>query len=349
MPRQVLYVDDAGAATAWLSQRGFAVGSQIGDAAIVADLPRPEYRDFDPLDIPGVRPEPPPALGPDLLAAIRRVDPATVEEPTRPVRAAAENRPTLLGYRNPALLEGPGGGLEPFDLQADTPFDELVDVCGFGPSNTTTLEGPVVVKLFWIAGVEEAVSKEDLGLVTDQLVKACEWIACRSDRTLRWIYEPLETLHVEPQAQDPADHDPYERLERPWMDPALRQLGLAPEPMSIRTISTRLRESRSAERSAVGFITRFPKYNWAYADRDRFVLDPRGNSPIHGKHLYQAIRHELLHLFGASDEYDCTPRAACLPNDNCGIPAATALRCCMHRLNRDALCTFTRREIGWPG
>jgi len=149
-----------------------------------------------------------------------------------------------------------------------------------------------------------------------------------------------------------------------WRNPAMQAVKYAGHSYGgdwngVANYRNDLRTANDSALAIVIFVTPYATSWHAYASNARLTLCNRNNWGGWGINTIDTITaHEVCHLFGAADEYtgsgtpctSCTTTHGCdnAPNGNCKACAAGGGVPCVMDQNALQMCSFTRRQIGWP-
>lgn len=151
-------------------------------------------------------------------------------------------------------------------------------------------------------------------------------------------------------------------VEDYWRDPAMAEVDYhgttyAAAWNSVAEYREDMRLRNFSAHAIVIFVTPYGTRWHAYASGGRATLANRNNWGNWGIGTIDRITaHEVLHLFGAADEYtgSGTPCSSCntlhgcynIPNGNCG-DCAREFQDCVMDSNQRRLCPWTQGHIGW--
>lgn len=216
-----------------------------------------------------------------------------------------------------------------------------------------SMTGRIAVGIVFVSGASSGLrlSENDQRAVLSQVQKGLQFLATEGRRA-RVIFD-YDVRHVTVQVPPRTVlqvRDKHERLEAPWRDAALRELGYGPGREGWRAYASDIRDARSARWSYVAFFTRYDLHHHAYTDDDKVVMSTESTSSD-PDWLCKVFAHETCHVFGAADEYgncSCTSRHGVfqVSNGNCRACGPTQSSCLM---NEDVLelCDHSRRQLGW--
>ncbi len=159
--------------------------------------------------------------------------------------------------------------------------------------------------------------------------------------------------HVVPVTVRPPDTcSSYESCEAPWRDAALAEMGYQPSLEGSRDYVASIIRTYGARWGYVGYFTKYPLKWFAYQTGERVVMQ-YANDNWGPDNIHSVFAHETGHAFGAKDEYsssDCNCGGQYgyfgAGNCNCASCPGDRLKCLMDG-NNLALCTWSRRQIGW--
>ncbi|WP_077490701.1 tectonin domain-containing protein [Sinomonas mesophila] len=143
-------------------------------------------------------------------------------------------------------------------------------------------------------------------------------------------------------------HD-YEPMEAPWRDAALTQLGFEGSRDGSVDYVTSIRSALGATWAYVGYFTKYPTHHFAYAGRERIVME-YANDGWGPAEISRVFAHETCHIFGAADEYG---GCSCDASGHHGIPNLNCRNCtsaqvpCLMEANTLVLCPWSRGQVGW--
>ncbi|MBD2757225.1 hypothetical protein, partial [Spirosoma validum] len=192
----------------------------------------------------------------------------------------------------------------------------------------------------------------------NEIQTGINWLASQHPvGNLSWVYN-YHYVSIDVANGDNRSREDY------WRNPAMKKIGYNGKSYSddwngVVSYRNELRTVNNSAHAIVVFVTPFAT-NWhAYADNGRLTLANRNNWGNWGINAIDSITaHEVCHLFGAADEYtgDGTPCSSCttthgcdnVPNGNCRACAAGGGIDCLMDQNSLIMCSFTRRQVGWP-
>lgn len=187
----------------------------------------------------------------------------------------------------------------------------------------------------------------------EEVLRACQFLASVEPRAkIEFAYD-FADVSVSLPAEPLRDDDPYEKLEAPWRDAAMKQLGFPEGRSGYQQYLQQLIDGFKSKWGFLAFFTKLPTHHFAYAIWEKVVMQYE-NDGWGPDNIHRVFAHEVCHIFGAADEYggcQCGTLHGYLqaPNNNC-VNCFTAVDqqvpCLMDR-NTLALCEHTRKQIGW--
>lgn len=216
-----------------------------------------------------------------------------------------------------------------------------------------TMMGSIAIGIVIVSGQapELSINVPEQEKILQEVLEATQFLAMAEPRAnVNFDYD-IHTLTVNVAAGTTAQTgDAYERLEAPWRDAALAQMGYAAGRAGYRAYARNLAQSKGTQWSYVAFFTKFPIHHFAYAVYEKVVL-AFGNDGWGPDNLNAVFAHETCHIFGAADEYgtcNCHSTHGVLraPNLNCVNCGSARVPCLMDR-NELVLCQHSRLQLGW--
>src|SRR5262249_45827131 len=95
--------------------------------------------------------------------------------------------------------------------------------------------------------------------------------------------------------------DAYERLEAPWRDAALVELGYQAGRPGYKQYVQDLQNQRATQWAFVAFFTKYAVNHFAYAEFEKVVMH-YANDGWGPDNINAVFAHESCHIFGAADE-----------------------------------------------
>lgn len=198
-------------------------------------------------------------------------------------------------------------------------------------SSTMATNYPRAIAGRW-PGLAEALGRVDAAFWRDSIERI--YFFKNSRFGAKYVRVTPDDFTVEP---DYADGKSYVGLskndaEALWRNPALEQLGYDGSHNGGRQLCADLVAETNADQGIVIYVTKLPAVHHAYAGGYRVTLSKRDYSG----NLSRVLTHEMLHLFGAPDEYlensSCTKkhgRFLQATNSNSRACATTSVNCIM--------------------
>ena len=203
-----------------------------------------------------------------------------------------------------------------------------------------------------------AFSAADRTTLRTEIQTGLNWLASQHPTGgLSWVYD-YQYVKIGTANGTTSSQEDY------WRNPAMKAVKYAGHSYSgdwngVVNYRNDLRTVNDSAHAIVVFVTPYATYWHAYASNGRLTLCNRNNWGGWGINTIDTITaHETCHLFGAADEYtgsgtpctSCTTTHGCdnAPNGNCKACAAGGGVPCVMDANALQLCSFTRRQIGWP-
>ena len=187
--------------------------------------------------------------------------------------------------------------------------------------------------------------------IVDQLNRALDFLTQAEPRAALRFRQIHRTCHLtntdlvqSPSGDRHQSND--ETLENIWLTPAMRQLGCVREQDYL----SQVLEETQCRQGFLVLVNKFPLPHFAYSIGARVTLSYyAGGFGI--ANLHALLVHEICHVFGAADEAGeccCDRRFGHLNvvNGNCAVCNPNPQPCIMAGTDL-ALCTWTRRQIGW--
>jgi hypothetical protein len=186
--------------------------------------------------------------------------------------------------------------------------------------------------------------------VAAEVQEGLTWLANQEPRaSVTWAYD-IRTVRVN--VEPNLNLSGYEPLESLWRNPAMGQLGFAPNFQGVRDYVASLRTGLGTRWGYAGFFTKYPVNHFAYAAKPRVVMH-YGNNGWGPDNIDRVFTHETGHIFGCPDEYagsncSCTARFGYLQevNGNCERCSSPFTPCLM-AANTWAMCRYTPVHLGW--
>ncbi len=214
------------------------------------------------------------------------------------------------------------------------------------------LIGSVAVGIVIVEGptADLQFNDQERAKVVAEVQEGLTWLGRQESRaSITWNYD-IRTVRVNV-APNPALTG-YEPLESLWRDPAMGQLGFAPNFQGVRDYVASIRTNLGTRWGYVGFFTKYPLHHFAYASKPRLVMHYQ-NDGWGPDNIDRVFTHETGHIFGCPDEYgssgcSCTARFGYLQevNGNCESCASPFTDCLM-AVNTWAMCSYTPVHLGW--
>jgi hypothetical protein len=214
------------------------------------------------------------------------------------------------------------------------------------------LIGSVAVGIVIVEGptLDLQFSDQERAKVVAEVQEGLSWLGRQEPRaSITWAYD-IRTVRVTI-PPDPT-RSGYEPLESLWRDPAMGQLGFAPNFQGVRNYVASIRTNLGTRWGYVGFFTKYPVHHFAYAAKPRLVMHYQ-NDGWGPDNIDRVFTHETGHIFGCPDEYSssgCTTTARYghlqEVNGNCQNGASPFTECLM-AANTWAMCRHTPVHLGW--
>jgi hypothetical protein len=242
------------------------------------------------------------------------------------------------------------------DTLPPAPFEQVEPMEGTDRAEAT-LTGSVTLGLVITGGETEAlrVTETQQRTILREVMQGVDWLTLASPEPLRFVYQiSLLTISAEPLATKCAEYEPCEAV---WRDPALKQLGYGAGIKGYRKYAADLRKNNKTDWAYLTFFTSYPQKHHAYANSIRVCMLVNNKGGGGSAKINKTFTHETLHIFGAKDEYGkegnsdnpCTCSASGrdnVPNNNCINCTGNRVPCIMHSIE-DAMCKYTKGQIGW--
>jgi hypothetical protein len=142
------------------------------------------------------------------------------------------------------------------------------------------------------------------------------------------------------------------KWEDVWRDPAMHAMGYTPNLNGMKSYINYIKKRFKAQWAYVIFVTKYPKYWFAYYWGNHVVMDFQ----VDGwgiDNFSRVVAHETGHVFCCADEYSasnctCTSRHGRYQviNGNCEKCASPFIPCLMAH-NTTAICDYSRGQLGW--
>lgn len=200
-------------------------------------------------------------------------------------------------------------------------------------------------------------SSSERSTIMSRIVDGLDWLAAEAPVAahLTWVYD-WQYVEIDVANGNNSSNEPY------WRNPGMGKVNYngntySQDMVGVANYREDMRTNNLSAHAAVIFVTPYGNSWHAYASSGRITLAKRNNWGNWGINTLDMITaHEMLHLFGAADEYtgSGTPCSSCgslhgcfqIPNGNCGSCASPQLDCVMDANSRK-ICSYTQGQIGW--
>lgn len=140
--------------------------------------------------------------------------------------------------------------------------------------------------------------------------------------------------------------------EDTWRNAAMAAMGYSANISGMNAYINKIKADNKAQWAYALFVTKYPKVWFAYYWGNHVVMD-FGVDGWGIDRFNLVVAHETGHVFGCADEYGssgCTCTSTHgrygVSNGNCETCAPHPVPCLM-RANSEAVCDFTRGQLGW--
>lgn len=274
------------------------------------------------------------------VLAVRAWTARSMAKAPRPLRSW--NAP---GYKEPVHVE---------DSATQSDDEESSDQSGVQAApEWRTMTGSIAVGIVIVSGDDSglAFNTQETQKIIQEVTQATQFLASaepRANVSFDFDFRPV-SVSVATGTQAPAGNA-YERLEAPWRDAALQEMGYGAGIAGYRSYVADLKADRGTQWAYVAFFTKYPVHHFAYAENVKVVMhfDNDGWGP---DDINAVFAHETCHIFGAADEYGacgCHTLHGALqaPNSNC-VNCNTQRAACLMDQNQLTLCQHSRLQLGW--
>jgi len=202
------------------------------------------------------------------------------------------------------------------------------------------VNGPTAATRFTAAESTKVVAEVQAGLT---------WLGNQNPAAgVSWHYEIQNVTITTPTNAAAADD------ESRWRDPVMRALGHTGNWQGVVDYANAVRRRLGTRWAYCGFFVKgYPLWHFAYASSPRIVMD-YANDGWGPDNIDRVFTHETGHIFSCPDEYaaascTCTSTHGIYnePNTNCATCAPGGGIACLMKANDWAMCTSTRRHLGW--
>eukprot|EP01132_Coremiostelium_polycephalum_P004657 gene4657-5819_t len=222
------------------------------------------------------------------------------------------------------------------------------------PSTSLYLVGRVCIPIILVSGKsvngsqDFTMSLAEQQKVLSQVFQTTDFLT-REEPTGKLIFSIIvQTPNI---VADPGTGGGYEGMEKVWRDPALNKMGWGTGTDGVYDLLVAALDGTNSKYGAVAFFTKYPCEHFAYQIWNRLIINYDNNGWGSDK-LFQTFQHELLHAFGAADEYadsSCTVAKSGtnkIPNYNCENVSYNHIDCVM-RTETTYMCGYTKGQSGW--
>jgi len=243
-----------------------------------------------------------------------------------------------------------------------TLFDTLQDM--LNPEVCRKLHGQISIGLIFVNSSLQGgpvISTADQSLIESSITSGLDWlIPEHPSGNLSFVYD-TQVAVIDVADQGNSTDGPSSGYDSYWRNPALPALGFTQINSGIDAYKSNLITSHGSDDAVVFYITKYGSSWHGYSSGEDFISLSKfqWNWDANGARTFTSTApHELLHQFGAADEYDadvascdgnCDDPFGCdnIPNGNCVTCANPTRSCVMKSSYSRKICQYTRGQIGW--
>ena len=248
------------------------------------------------------------------------------------------------GYSPPSYGENQSDAVNRSATLAENPYEEST-----GTSTSRYMVGSIAVGVIIVSGIDSNLtfSPAEQQEVIQEVQKSLNFLASAEPRAnITFVYD----IRLVTVSSLPGSTDTYENAESPWRDAALQQMGFQANRLGSVQYVQNLKSSRRTNWAYVGYFTKYPLHNFAYAVDEKVCMN-YFNDGWGPDQINRVFAHETCHIFGAADEYG---KCSCggsyghlsVPNNNCVNCNGSHVSCLMDG-NVLEICQWSRGQIGW--
>ena len=231
------------------------------------------------------------------------------------------------------------------------------------PESCRKLHGRISIGLIFVNSSlpgGPVINPANQSMLETDIMEGLDWLVTEHPSgNLSFAYD-VQVASIAVEDQDVSEDGPSSSFDSYWRNPGIGALGFTPDSQGVEAYKNSLINADGSDDAVVFFISQFGSSWHAYSSGERFIsLTQFNHDWSNGVRDFSGTApHELLHQFGAADEYDasvatcdgnCDERFGCdqIPNGNCVTCAHPFRSCVMEYSFYQKICQYTRGQVGW--